>query len=87
MLAELRSKSQLTIPKEIVDKLHMSEGDKLEIYEQDGIIHMVPVLVYPKSYIDKLLADVEELKVKIASGEQPSFDNVDELVACLESED
>ena len=30
MIAELRQKSQVTIPKEIVAKLGLSEGDKLE---------------------------------------------------------
>ncbi|HHX93385.1 MAG TPA: AbrB/MazE/SpoVT family DNA-binding domain-containing protein, partial [Clostridiales bacterium] len=35
MLAELRPKSQITIPKELVEKLGLSEGDKLEIYEKD----------------------------------------------------
>ena len=42
MLAELRQKSQITIPKELVDKLGLSEGDKLEIYEKEGIICIVP---------------------------------------------
>ena len=31
MLAELRQKSQITIPKEIITKLGLSEGDKLDI--------------------------------------------------------
>ena len=31
MIAELRQKSQVTIPKEIVAKLGLSEGDKLDI--------------------------------------------------------
>ena len=87
MLAELRQKSQITIPKELVDKLGLSEGDKFEIYEQDGIICVMPVVVYPKGYIDKLLKDVEEIKHKVAAGEQPVFDTVDELIAGLESED
>lgn len=30
MLAELRTKSQITIPKEIVANLGLTEGDKLE---------------------------------------------------------
>lgn len=49
MLAELRQKSQITIPKEIIVKLGLSEGDKLDIFEQDGTICMMPVVVYPKS--------------------------------------
>ena len=87
MLAELRPKSQLTIPEEIVDKLGLSEGDKLEIYEQEGIICIMPVVVYPKSRVNRLLNDVEEIKKKIAAGEQPVFDSVDELISSLESED
>lgn len=34
MLAELRQKSQITIPKEIITKLGLSEGDKLDIIEK-----------------------------------------------------
>lgn len=49
MLAELRQKSQITIPKEIIVKLGLSEGDKLDIFEQDGTICMMPVVVYPKN--------------------------------------
>ena len=85
MLAELRAKSQVTIPKELVDKLGLSEGDKLEFYEQDGIICAMPVTVYPKKYLDLLREEVEETKVKISSGEQPVFDNLDALFAKLES--
>ncbi|MCC8048075.1 MAG: AbrB/MazE/SpoVT family DNA-binding domain-containing protein [Oscillospiraceae bacterium] len=84
MLAELRQKSQITIPREIVAKLGLSEGDKLEIFERDGTICMMPVVVYPKKYIDELLGEINEAKAKIASGEQPAFDSVDALFAKLE---
>ncbi len=79
VLSELRPKSQITIPKELVDKLGLSEGDKLEIYEKDGIICIMPVTVYPKKYLDELREEIEATKLKIASGEQPVFDNVDAL--------
>jgi AbrB family looped-hinge helix DNA binding protein len=84
MLAEFRAKSQITLPKELVDKLGLSEGDKMEIYERDGVICMMPVAVYPKKYLNELREEIEETKVKIASGEQPVFDNVDALFAKLE---
>lgn len=86
MLAELRQKSQITIPKEIIVKLGLSEGDKLDIFEQDGTICMMPVVVYPKKYIDELRGEIDEAKAKIASGEQPVFDSVDALFAKLEAE-
>ena len=84
MLAELRPKSQITIPKELVEKLGLSEGDKLEIYEKDGVICIMPVSVYPKKYLNELKDEIEETKAKIASGKQPVFDNIDALFAKLE---
>jgi AbrB family looped-hinge helix DNA binding protein len=84
MLAELRAKSQITIPKELVDKLGLSEGDKLEFYEQDGVICAMPVTVYPKKYLEQLREEIEEAKILISSGEQPVFDTVDLLFARLE---
>ena len=86
MLAELRQKSQITIPKEIITKLGLSEGDKLDIIEQDGTIRMIPVVVYPKKYLDELHAEIDQAKAKIASGEQPVFDSVDALFAKPESD-
>ncbi len=86
MLAELRQKSQITIPKEIIVKLGLSEGDKLDIFEKDGTICMMPVVVYPKKYLDELRGEIDEAKAKIASGEQPVFDSVDALFAKLEAD-
>ncbi|ADY55829.1 transcriptional regulator, AbrB family [Syntrophobotulus glycolicus DSM 8271] len=84
MLSELRAKSQITIPKELVERLGLSEGDKLEIYEKDGVIYLMPVVVYPKKYLDELRKEIEIAKAKIASGKQPVFDNVEALFAKLE---
>ena len=86
MLAELRHKSQITIPKEIIVKLGLSEGDKLDIFEKDGTICMMPVVVYPKKYLEELREEIDEAKAKIASGEQPVFDSVDALFAKLEGD-
>lgn len=84
MLTELRQKSQITIPKEIIIKLGLSEGDKLDIFEKDGSICIMPVVVYPKKYLNELRAEIDDVKVKIASGEQPVFDSVDTLFDKLE---
>jgi len=84
MLAEFRQKSQITIPKEIVSRLGLNEGDKLEINEKDGMIIMMPVTVYPKKYLDDLRGEIETAKTKIASGEKHVFGDIDALFAELE---
>ena len=86
MLAELRQKSQITIPKEIVTKLGLSAGDKLEIVEKDGAIYMMPVVVYPKKYVDDLRREIADTKEKLAAGKLPVFDSVDALLADLEAD-
>ena len=83
MLTELRTKSQITIPKDIVMKMGLREGDKLEIVEKDGVIELMPVAVYPKKYLDELRSEINEAKAKIAAGEQPVFDTVDALFEAL----
>ena len=47
---------------------------------------MMPVVVYPKKYLDDLRNEIDEAKAKIASGEQPVFDSVDALFAKLEAD-
>ena len=84
MLAELRTKSQITLPKEIVSSMGLSEGDKLEVYQKDGVIYMVPVTVYPRKYVDELQQEIAQLKENIKAGKQPVFDSIDALIGKLE---
>ena len=53
-IMELRKKSQITIPKDIIEEMQLHEGDKLDISQKDGIIFIQPVCVYPKSYVNEL---------------------------------
>ena len=84
MLTELRSKSQITIPKQIVSSLNLNEGDKLEICEKDGIIQIIPVAVYPKKYIDEIQSEVNTIKSEVAAGKKPVFDNIDSMLDSLD---
>ena len=46
MLAKLTRGNQVTIPKEIIRKAHLKEGnDYMEVEYADGIIHLKPVEV------------------------------------------
>jgi len=86
MLIELRKKSQITVPKSIIKKLNLKEGDKLEIVEKDGGIFLVPVAVYPKEYIKDLKEEISYIKEKIEKGDKEKiYDDVDELIKSLGS--
>jgi AbrB family looped-hinge helix DNA binding protein len=86
MLIELRKKSQITVPKSIIKKLNLKEGDKLEIIEKDGGIFLVPVAVYPKEYINDLKEEISYIKEKIEKGDKENiYDDVDELIKSLDS--
>lgn len=87
MITELRRKSQVTIPKELVMKLGLKEGDKLEIIEKNGVIQIMPVVVYPKKYLEELKEEITKIKGKIKSDDQQVFDNVDDLFRQLDSKD
>ena len=84
MLTELRTKSQITIPKDIVNHLGLAEGDKLEVREHNGVIQIIPVAVYPKRYLEELRSEIDEAKAKVAAGAQPTFDSVDALFEMLD---
>ena len=60
MLAEIRGRSQITIPAEIIKKLGIAEGDKFDIMEKDGGIFLCPVVVYPKDKIAKIAKILKE---------------------------
>jgi len=87
MIAELRPKSQVTIPKQLINSLGLSTGDKLEIFENKGMICIMPVVVYPKGYVDKILEDMEMIRQNVANGNQPVFNDIDDLIASLEGDD
>lgn len=83
MVTILRAKSQITLPKDVVNKLGLQTRDHLDIYEKNGVIHLVPVSVYPKEYIKELNEEITTIKGDIKDGKQPTFDNVDSLMKKL----
>lgn len=77
MLVELKQKSQVTIPIELVKKLDLKPGDKLEVEEKDGCLIMTPVAVIPRHQMwffsrewqqDELKVEqqIQEGRVKVA---------------------
>jgi AbrB family looped-hinge helix DNA binding protein len=62
MLIEMRGRSQITLPFEIVKKLGISEGDKFEVMERDGGVFLCPVVVYPKAKMEKIAKAIKDNK-------------------------
>ncbi|MBZ4647172.1 MAG: hypothetical protein PWR27_1013 [Petroclostridium sp.] len=88
MLVELRSRSQITIPAEILKKIGAVEGDKFEVIEKDGGIFLCPVVVYPKSEMERIAklikdTDIESRNIKAYDDVSKMFSdmgiNLDEI--------
>lgn len=79
MLAEIRGRSQITIPAEIIKRLGINEGDKFDIIEKDGGIFLCPVVVYPKDKMLKIAKLIKESEKELSS--QNSFDSVEDMFA------
>lgn len=86
MIIELRKKSQITLPKEIIKKLNLKEGDKFEIYVENGCIKLEPVAIYSKEYIAKLVEEIQVLKEETKI-DYNTFNNIDDLLKNLKDED
>ena len=84
MIIELRKKSQITIPKEIIHQLNLQEKDQLDISIQDGVIIIEPVAVYSKSYIQKLEETVMRINEEPSQYHVGPFKNVEEAINYLE---
>lgn len=91
MLVDLKQKSQVTIPKELVQKLKLRIGDKLDIDEKDGKIVITPVVIIPKDqawYYSKKWQRMEhEVDEQINEGQVYKAKNKEELLKGLGLDD
>ena len=75
-ILELRKKSQVTIPAELINQLGLKVGDKLNAFVENGKIVFVPVVVYPKSEIERISKLVKEAEVESANGKLKAYTKV-----------
>jgi len=81
MIAELRARSQITIPSSAIKQLGLEKGDKFEVIVKDGGIFLCPVVILTKKqieYVDKLVKEAEKDLDK-----SPVYSSVDELFNAL----
>jgi len=79
MLIEIRGRSQITIPSDIVKKLGIREGDKFEVFEQGGGIFLRPVVVYPKSEMIKIAKLIKETDSEYKTGSSKAYDDIGKI--------
>ena len=79
MLIEMRGRSQITIPAEMVKNLGIKEGDQFEAIEKDGGIFLCPVVVYPKKEMIRIAKLIKETDADYKSGKLKTYDDVDKM--------
>jgi AbrB family looped-hinge helix DNA binding protein len=77
MLVELRSRSQITIPAEILKRIGAAEGDKFEVIEKDGGIFLCPVVVYPKADMERIAKLIKDAESE--TGSRKAYDDVSKM--------
>ena len=78
MLVEMRARSQITLPSEIVKSLGISEGDKFEVVERDEGILLCPVVVYPKAKLERIAQIIKEHEASDKNSISV-YDNVEDM--------
>ncbi len=79
MMIEMRGRSQITIPSEIVKNLGIKEGDKFEVIEKDGGIFLCPVVVYPKKEMTRIAKLIKETDAEYKNGQLKTYDDIDKM--------
>jgi AbrB family looped-hinge helix DNA binding protein len=75
MLVEMRARSQITLPNEIIKTLGINEGDKFEVMERDGGVFLCPVVVYPKAKLEQIAQIIKGHKKKPST----AFESVENM--------
>ena len=87
-ISEIRTNSQITIPKQIMKKLLLKEGDKIEFEVKEDAIVIKPVLIIDKAqswfWTKKWQKAEREADEDIKAGRVKTFDEVDSLMKDLE---
>ncbi|MGW5739976.1 AbrB/MazE/SpoVT family DNA-binding domain-containing protein [Amycolatopsis sp. NPDC003861] len=87
--AQLRKKNQLTLPAEVRDALHLSEGDEVEFTVQaDGGVVLRGMTVIPTDqkwfWTEEWQEGERRASEEIAAGDLPVFDSIDDLFADID---
>jgi AbrB family looped-hinge helix DNA binding protein len=86
-MTKIRDNSQITIPKNIMDKLDLKKGDTISIELRDDEIVLKPVVIIDKSqawfWRKDWQKEEREAEEDIKAGRVKTFDNTDDLMKDL----
>lgn len=88
---QIRNNGQITLPTSIRRKSNLKAGDILEVHiEEDGSIRLIPQIAIDRSqayfWTGRWQEGERQAEEDIRSGRMKKFDNVDDLIADLESD-
>jgi AbrB family looped-hinge helix DNA binding protein len=88
----IRKRGQITLPKSILERFDLDEGDTLEFsIDENGEITVTPMVQVPASqrwfWTEEWQTGEQEANEDIKAGRMKSFDNVDDLIAELNSDE
>ncbi len=86
-MTKIRDNSQITIPKNIMDKLDLKKGDTISIELRDDEIILKPVVIIDKSqawfWRKDWQKEEKEAEEDIKAGRVKTFNNTDDLMKDL----
>lgn len=89
MITQLREKSQITIPKELIRKLNLKAGDSIDIDVEDNKIILKPVVVIPKDqawfWSKEWQQNEKQADKDIKNGKTKKFNSAQELFDDLDN--
>lgn len=88
----IRKRGQVTLPKSFIERFGLEEGDSLELeVNNKGEVIVVPMVQVPASqkwfWDNEWQQGEQEAEEDIKAGRVRKFDNVNDLIADLESDD
>jgi len=85
MIIELRRKSQIAIPRVIINDLQLKEGDYLDISIRDGSILAEPVSIYSNAYVKKLEKTIMKISEEPGKFTEGPFTSKEDAIEYLDT--
>lgn len=89
IITQLREKSQITIPKDLIEKLNLKIGDNIDITIVDNKIIISPVVIIPKDqawfWSEEWQKEEKKAQMDIDNGKMKKFNSSQELFEDLDN--